>query len=129
MTTNKPENVSAYIASFPKEIQQVLEQIRATIKKEVPEATEVISYGMPAYQWNGILVYFAAFKNHIGFYATPTGHEAFKDELAHYKTGKGSVQFPLNKPMPLDLIAKIVQFRVNENNEKAQLKVHNKLKP
>jgi uncharacterized protein YdhG (YjbR/CyaY superfamily) len=128
MTTNKPENVSAYIASFPKEIQQVLEQIRATIKKEVPEATEVISYGMPAYQWNGILVYFAAFKNHIGFYATPTGHEAFKYELAQYKTGKGSVQFPLNKPMPLDLIAKIVQFRVNENNEKAQLKVHNKSK-
>ena len=129
MTTNKPENVSAYVASFPKEIQQVLEQIRATIKKEAPEATEVISYGMPAYQWNGILVYFAAFKNHIGFYATPTGHEAFKDELAHYKTGKGSVQFPLHKPMPLDLIAKIVQFRVNENNEKAQLKVHNKFKP
>lgn len=77
---------------------------------------------MSAYQWHGILVYFAAFKNHIGFYATPTGHEAFKDELAQYKTGKGSVQFPLDKPMPLDLIARIVQFRRRENDEKLMLK-------
>ena len=105
-----------YIGSFPLETQKILQEIRRIIKKAAPEAEESISYGMPAYKLNKKpLVYFAAFKNHIGFYATPTGHEAFAKELSQYKQGKGSVQFPINKPMPLDLIEKIVKFRVEEN--------------
>lgn len=109
-----------YIASFPKEVQQLMEQVRATIKQAAPEAQESISYGMPAYKTNGkSLVYFAAFKNHIGFYATPTGHSEFAEELSKYKQGKGSVQFPLNKPIPLELISRIVKFRVEENMKKA----------
>ena len=92
--------------------------MRQTIKKAAPEAQEVISYNMPAYKYYGMLVYFAAYKNHIGFYATPTGHSEFKEELSVYKQGKGSVQFPLSKPLPLDLILRIVQFRVKENLKK-----------
>ncbi len=94
--------------------------IRRTIKEAAPEAEEVISYQMPAYRQHGILVYFAAFKNHIGFYATPNGHNQFKEQLAIYKQGKGSVQFPLDKPIPFDLISKIVKFRVQENKNKAK---------
>ena len=109
-----------YIASFPKEVQQLMEHVRSTIKQAAPEAEETISYGMPAYKTNGKpLVYFAAFKNHIGFYATPTGHAEFAEELSKYKQGKGSVQFPLNKPIPLELISRIVKFRVEENTKKA----------
>ena len=109
-----------YIVSFPKEVQQLMEQVRSTIKQAAPEAEETISYGMPAYKTNGKpLVYFAAFKNHIGFYATPTGHAEFAEELSKYKQGKGSVQFPLNKPIPLELISRIVKFRVEENTKKA----------
>ena len=109
-----------YIVSFPKEVQQLMEQVRSTIKLAAPEAEETISYGMPAYKTNGKpLVYFAAFKNHIGFYATPTGHAEFAEELSKYKQGKGSVQFPLNKPIPLELISRIVKFRVEENTKKA----------
>ena len=115
MTTNKPSSVEEYISSFPKETQLILEQIRITIKQAAPKATEVISYNMPAYKLNGILVYFAAYKKHIGFYATPTGHEAFIKELSAYKTGKGSVQFPLDKPIPYELITKMVKFREQEN--------------
>lgn len=105
------KNVDNYIAQFPQETQRVLNQVRAVIITTCPEAVESISYGMPAYKLNGkALVYFAGYKNHIGFYATPTGHNAFKEALAHYKQGKGSVQFPLTAPM--ELIKQIVDFRI-----------------
>ena len=121
MMNKSINSVEEYIADFPKEIQTILKEIRATIKKSAPEAEESISYGMPAYKLNKKpLVYFAAFKNHIGFYATPTGHAAFADELSKYKQGKGSVQFPIDAPMPLDLMARIVKFRVEENLNKKQ---------
>jgi uncharacterized protein YdhG (YjbR/CyaY superfamily) len=122
MITAKPTHVDAYIAGFPEDVQTILEQIRATVKEAAPEATETIKYAIPAYTLKGNLVYFAAFKNHIGFYAAPTGNEAFKKDLSAYKTGKGSIQFPLDKPIPLTLIAKIVKFRVKENLEKAEKK-------
>lgn len=113
------KNVEEYIGSFPEEIQLILQDIRGVIRENAPEAEESISYGMPAYKLNKKpLVYFAAFKNHIGFYATPTGHEAFVKELSKYKQGKGSVQFPIDKAMPLDLIERIVKFRVSENLKK-----------
>jgi len=113
--------VDSYIKSFPENIQTRLIQIRATIIKNAPDATESIAYRMPAYKTNGkTLVYFAGFKNHIGFYATPTGHTGFADELSKYKHGKGSVQFPLDKPLPIKLIAQIVRFRVIENLEKSK---------
>ena len=116
-SANKVENVDAYILSFPKEIQKHLNQVRKTIKSKAPGAEEGISYGMPAYKLNGKpLVYFAGYKNHIGFYATPQGHEAFEKELSVYKQGKGSVQFPVSEPMPLSLISRIVEFRVSENS-------------
>jgi uncharacterized protein YdhG (YjbR/CyaY superfamily) len=117
----KPETINAYIEDFPENVQALLQQVRTVIKAQAPEAVESISYGMPAYKTHGKpLVYFAGFKNHIGFYATPTGHEAFATELAPYKQGKGSVQFPLNQPIPFDLIARIVAFRKKENSEKLQ---------
>ena len=114
----KPKNVDEYIANCPAAVQKMLESVRATIKNAAPEAIESIGYGMPAYTLNGPLVYFAAFKNHIGFYATPTGHVAFESELSGYKQGKGSVQFPLDQPMPLGLIARITEFRVSQNRQK-----------
>jgi uncharacterized protein YdhG (YjbR/CyaY superfamily) len=117
-----PSNVNEYIAAFPKEVQQLLQQMRATIKAAAPKAEELISYGMPGYKHHSQLVFFAAFKNHIGFYATPTGHKAFEKELAKYKQGKGSVQFPIEEPLPLSLITKIVKFRVKENELKANTK-------
>ncbi len=109
------KDIDDYIAIQTSEVQIFLNQMRQTIKKSAPEAEEVISYSMPAFKYHGMLVYFAAYKNHIGFYATPTGHSEFKEELSVYKQGKGSVQFPLNKPLPLDLITKIVKFRAKEN--------------
>jgi uncharacterized protein YdhG (YjbR/CyaY superfamily) len=115
-------NIDEYIATFPKETQKILEQIRATIKAAAPEAQEKISYQMPTFFLNGNLVHFAAFKNHIGFYPVPTGIEKFKKELSIYEQGKGSVQFPLDKPMPLGLISRIVKFRVKENMAKAKPK-------
>lgn len=115
------EKVDAYIKAFPNEVQKIMEHIRAIIKEKAPGVVESIGYGMPAYKTNGKpLVYFAGFKNHIGLYATPTGHAAFKDELSEYKQGKGSVQFPLDKPIPFDLIGRIVEFRVQENLAKAK---------
>jgi uncharacterized protein YdhG (YjbR/CyaY superfamily) len=123
MITSKAENVDEYIAGFPKEKQKVLKQIRKTVKQAAPAAKEIISYGMPAYKLNGnILLYFAAFKKHIGFYALPSGNEAFKKEISTYKTGRGSIQFPLEKPMPIDLITKIVKFRAKENLQKIKNK-------
>jgi uncharacterized protein YdhG (YjbR/CyaY superfamily) len=104
--------VDEYILTFPEDVQREMEQIRAVIKQHAPDAEESISYGMPAFKLNGKpLVYFAGFKNHIGFYATPAGHKEFAEELSNYKQGKGSVQFPLNKPIPLDLIARMVIFK------------------
>ncbi len=122
MKAIQASNVDAYIASFPESTQKGLEQIRTLIKKAAPKAEELISYQMPAYKYHGVLVYFAGYKNHIGFYAAPTGHATFKKELSVYKTGKGSVQFPHDKPLPTALITKIVKFRVKENAEKAKLK-------
>ncbi|WP_421824078.1 iron chaperone [Flagellimonas oceanensis] len=108
--------IEQYISRFPEEVQQLLQKIRTNIKETAPMATEEIVYGMPGYKTNGKpLVYFAGYKNHIGFYATPSGHEAFQKELSKYKQGKGSVQFPLNQPIPFDLIEQIVRFRVEEN--------------
>ncbi len=121
-TKNKVFTVDEYIAGFPEEIAQKLNTLRSTIKKAAPKAEEVISYQMPAYKYHGILVYFAGYKNHIGFYATPTGHAAFKKELSAYKEGKGSVQFPHDKPLPLGLVSKIVKFRVKQNMEKEKSK-------
>ena len=113
--TIKPKDIDEYISMFPDNIQELLKEIRATIKEAAPEAEEVISYQMPAYKFHGMLIYFAAFKNHIGLYPRVSGIETFKEELSVYKGAKGSVQFPLNKPLPLDLISRIVKFRVAEN--------------
>ena len=112
------KTVDEYIAAFDAAKQTRLQQMRTAIKKAAPKAEEGISYMMPAYKLNGMLVYFAGYKNHIGFYATPTGHEAFKKELSIYKQGKGSVQFPHDKPLPLGLVGKIVKFRVKQNVER-----------
>lgn len=113
------KTIDQYIADFPPEVQGILQTIRATIREAAPGATEAISYQMPTFKLHGNLVHFAAYKNHIGFYPVPTGIEAFKDELSVYKQGKGSVQFPLDQPMPYDLIRRIVGFRVAENMAKA----------
>lgn len=114
------KNIDDYIQSQPAAVQIILEKIRQAIKETAPGAEEIISYAMPAFKYHGILVYFSAFKKHIGFYALPTGNEAFQKELALYKTGKGSIQFPLDKPIPYKLISKIVKFRVKENLEKTR---------
>lgn len=122
MIPTQPASIDAYIAGFPEDIQRKLEQLRTTIKKAAPEATEIISYAIPTFTLNGHLVHFAAFKNHIGFYATPSGNKAFEKELSLYKTGKGSVQFPLDTPLPLDLITRMVKCRVAENLQKTKVK-------
>ncbi|MHC1683098.1 MAG: iron chaperone [Clostridiaceae bacterium] len=110
--------IDEYIDQFSPEVQEILKTIREIVKEVAPEAKEKISYGMPTFTLNGNLVHFAAFKNHIGFYPTPTGIDEFKEELSQYKGAKGSVQFPLNKPIPYELIKKIVKFRVEENKLK-----------
>ena len=117
-----PETIDEYIARFPKDVQAILEKVRTTIRKAAPGAEEKISYRMPAFAQKGVLVYFAAHQKHIGFYPTSTGIAAFKKELSAYEGGKGSVQFPFDKPIPYGLIAKIVKFRVSENLEKARAK-------
>ena len=112
------ETIASYFAKFPETSQKRMQQIRTLILEKAPEAQESISYGMPAYKTNGKpLIYFAAFKNHIGLYATPSGHTHFADALSQYKQGKGSVQFPNEQPLPLDLIAEIIAFRVEENKK------------
>lgn len=119
MDSTKFSNVDEYIATFPSTVRIVLQQIRATIKQTAPEANESIAYGMPAYKLNNLpLVYFGGFKNHIGFFATPSGHAEFAQALSQYKQGKGSVQFPFDEPLPVELIKEIVLFRVKENVEK-----------
>jgi uncharacterized protein YdhG (YjbR/CyaY superfamily) len=116
-----PQTVDDYIAGFPDTTQSILQQIRLIIREMVPDAEEVISYQMPTYRLHGILVHFAAFKNHIGFYPAPSGVESFQKELAPYKHAKGSIRFPLNQPIPYELIRKIVAFRREENLAKANL--------
>jgi len=113
-------SIDEYIALFPEETQKILQEIRATIKAAAPGAEEKISYQMPAFAQKGILVYFAARKDHIGFYPTSSGTQAFKQELSAYESTKGTVKFPLDKPLPLDLITKIVKFRLVENLKKAK---------
>ena len=110
--------IDEYINAFPEDVQKILNQLRQTIKDAAPEAEETINYQMPTFTLNGNLVHFAAFKNHIGFYPTPAGIEAFREELAPYKGAKGSVQFPIDQSLPLPLIRKIVEYRVKENLER-----------
>lgn len=112
---NGEASVDAYIREFPPEVQEKLEAMRLTIREAAPDAVEIISYQMPTLYLNGNLVHFAAFKHHIGFYPAPSGIEAFREELAAYKGAKGSVQFPMDEPLPLELVRRIVVFRVEEN--------------
>lgn len=114
-----PKTIDEYIAGFSPGVQEILGEIRMTIREAAPEAEETIKYRMPTFTLKGNLVHFAAFKKHIGFYPVPTGIEAFKEALSVYEGGKGSVRFPLDKPIPLDLIGEIVRFRVKENLERA----------
>lgn len=115
-----PKTTEEYIASYPREVQVVLRKVRQTIKKAAPGAQEKISYGLPTFTLNGNLVYFGGFKSHIGFYPIPTGITKFSKELSVYKQGRGSVQFPLDKPIPYGLITRIVKFRVKENLARAK---------
>lgn len=123
---NAPKTIDEYIAGCPKNVQEILQKIRKTVHTAAPGAEEAISYQMPAFKLKGNLVYFAAFKKHIGFYPIPSGIEEFKTELSVYEQGKGSVQFPLDKPIPYDLISRIVKFRVEENLKKAAEKAKKK---
>jgi uncharacterized protein YdhG (YjbR/CyaY superfamily) len=122
----RPATIDDYIAEFPKEIQQILEKLRATIRKAAPDAEETINYQIPTFTLKGNLVHFAAYKNHIGFYPAPSGIKAFQKELSSYEGAKGSIKFPIEKPLPLTLIGKIVKFRVKENLEKAKSKTKKK---
>ncbi len=119
-------DADAYIAGFPASTQQLLQQVRTAIKKAAPGAEEVISYGMPAYKKDGMLVFFAGYNKHIGFYPTPSGIVNFKKELAGYTCSKGAIQFPIDQPMPLKLVTAIVKFRLAENKEKAASKIKKK---
>lgn len=120
MKTTGANTIDEYIAAFPKDVQKKLQEMRAAIRAAAPDATEKISYQMPTFFLNGNLVHFAAFKSHIGFYPTPSGIEKFEKELSKYEYSKGSVQFPLNKPVPIALIKKIVKFRGSENSKKTK---------
>ena len=113
-TTIKNETIDAYISSYDEVVQPILKELRRVIKEEAPDATEKISYQMPTFYLNGNLVHFAVQKNHIGFYPAPSGVAAFKEELTDYKTSKGAIQFPLTKPIPYELVRRIVRFRVEE---------------
>jgi uncharacterized protein YdhG (YjbR/CyaY superfamily) len=123
MRTNQtaPKNIDEYIAGFPHDVQEILEKIRMTIRKAAPDAEETMSYQMPTFTLKGkYLVYFAAFKKHIGFYPAPIGNAEFKAELSVYEAGKGTLKFPFDKPIPFDLISKIVKFRAKENMGRAE---------
>jgi uncharacterized protein YdhG (YjbR/CyaY superfamily) len=119
---NSYGTIDEYISGFPPEVQEKLILLRKVIKESAPDAEEKISYQMPAFTLNGILVYFAAFKDHIGFFPTASGIEAFKQELSEYKWSKGTIQFPMDKPLPYDLVKRIVKFRVAENIGKVESK-------
>jgi len=121
-------SIDKYIATFPKETQQILKKIRATIRAAAPHAEEKISYQMPTFYLNGNLIHFAGYKTHIGIYPTPSGTAAFKKEISKYQGGKGSIRLPIDEPMPYDLIKRIVIFRVAENLKKAKAKVKGKSK-
>jgi len=125
MTTKQttPKDIDEYIARYPEDIQEILEKIRMTIREAAPEADERISYQIPTFALESNLVHFAAYKNHIGFYPTPSGIEEFEEELSFYVGGKGSVKFPLDNPIPYDLITKIVRFRVKENLQRVETKL------
>ncbi|MEK6782315.1 MAG: DUF1801 domain-containing protein [Bacteroidota bacterium] len=127
MKTSKANTIDEFIAGFPHNIQRMLGQLRATIQKAAPEAQEKIGYGIPTFTLDGNLVHFAAFKNHIGFYPAPSGIAAFKKELSKYDGAKGSIQFPIDKPLPLSLVSKIVKFRVKENLAKAKIKKNKRI--
>ncbi|MEO5971464.1 MAG: DUF1801 domain-containing protein [Bdellovibrionia bacterium] len=122
MNKKAPENIDDYIDRFPKEVQQILNKMRLTIKKAAPKAKEKIGYGMPTFTLEGNLVHFAAYKSHIGFYPGSSGIASFKKELSAYKGAKGSVQFPLDEPLPLTLVTRIVKFRLKQNLKKAKEK-------
>ena len=119
---DKPSSIDEYIAALPADTQRILAELRATIRTAAPDATETISYQMPAFMQGGILVYFAAYKRHIGFYPTSSAIEAFQAELAAYECSKGAVRFPIGQPLPLELIGRMVRFRVAENLKKAAQK-------
>ena len=121
-----PSTIDEYIANFPKDIQEILEKIRSVVRTAAPDSKEKISYQIPTFFLNGNLVHFGAFKKHIGFYPTPSGITEFNDELFPYVKAKGSIQFPLDKPIPYDLIGKIVAFRVDENLKKSDAKIKKK---
>lgn len=119
-TTNlTPKSIDEYIAGFPTDVQTILQNIRRTIRDTAPEAEETIKYGIPTFTLQGNLVHFAGYKRHIGFYPAPSGLEHFQEELSSYKSSKGAVQFPLDQPVPYELISRITKFRVLENLEKA----------
>jgi uncharacterized protein YdhG (YjbR/CyaY superfamily) len=119
---NRHVTIDAYIVAFPPEIQTKLSELRAAVQSAAPDANETISYQMPAFAQHGILVYFAVWKEHVGFYPTSSGMRAFESELSNYECSKGAVRFPIDKPLPLDLIRRIVEFRVEENVKKAEVK-------
>ncbi|WP_338452942.1 DUF1801 domain-containing protein [Niallia oryzisoli] len=126
--TNIPNSIDEYILQYSEEAQEILQTLRRVIKESAPNATEKISYRMPTFVLEGNLVHFAAYNNHIGFYPTPSGINTFKQELSGYKTSKGAVQFPIEKPIPYELIRQIVKFRVDENKSKAEEKLKKKKK-
>jgi uncharacterized protein YdhG (YjbR/CyaY superfamily) len=126
MKSNQAKNIDEYIASFPKDVQKMLEEMRTAIKKAAPNAEETIKYAIPTFTLHGNLVHFAAYKNHIGFYPAPSAIEVFKKELSAYEGGKGSIQFPFDAPLPVALIKRIVKFRVLENSEKMEAKTKRK---
>jgi uncharacterized protein YdhG (YjbR/CyaY superfamily) len=121
-TSTKFKTVEEYVSAFPAGTKKILQEVRKTIKQAAPQAEELISYNMPAFKLHGMLVYYAAYKGHIGFYPTASGIEVFKKELSAFKNSKGAVQFPIQEPIPFDLISKIVKFRVKENLEKEKAK-------
>ena len=114
------KTIDEYILQFPPEVKEILNRLKTVIKESAPNATEKISYQMPTYAFHGNLVHFAAYKNHIGFYPAASGVAAFTDKLVEYKTSKGAIQFPIDKPLPYELIREIVQFRVDENRKRAE---------
>jgi len=120
--TQKPQDIDGYFSKFPADVQAILEQVRATIRRAAPDAKEIISYQMPAFKQHGILVYFAAWKQHVGMYPPITGDKALEKAVAPYAGPKGNLQFPLDEPMPLDLIERIVKLRVKQDSEKAAAK-------
>jgi uncharacterized protein YdhG (YjbR/CyaY superfamily) len=123
ITQTAPRNIDDYIAGVPTDIQKIMQKIRATIRKAAPQAEETISYKMPAFNLNGqYLIYFAAYKKHIGMYPVPTGDAEFRQQIEAYQTGKGTLQFPLDQPIPYKLISRIVKLRAKENMERAQMK-------